>query len=242
MTTDARYALFLNPDTEILEGTFEELVAGNGRAGLGRARRREAGDGGRRTLPYDPPVPERVAGVGRGARFRAVARSALRGSVNENSTSSGLRHGRSNATGRPAPSCLQGGRRYSRSGIIDERFFLFRRGAGSCLRIQQAGWEIRHLPLMTIVHHAGKAGLNPRLEAQNAYARALHARKHFSPAHRAAFLAAVTARYGVRALYPGQKSRKMALRLPLRVIWGLEPPPFEAPPGQSVRGPAGGAA
>ena len=27
MTTDARYALFLNPDTEIVEGTFAELVA-----------------------------------------------------------------------------------------------------------------------------------------------------------------------------------------------------------------------
>ena len=26
MTTDARYVLFLNPDTEILDGTFEELV------------------------------------------------------------------------------------------------------------------------------------------------------------------------------------------------------------------------
>src|SRR5712691_4612268 len=26
MTTDARYVLFLNPDTEILQGSFEELV------------------------------------------------------------------------------------------------------------------------------------------------------------------------------------------------------------------------
>ncbi len=26
LTTDARYVLFLNPDTEILEGTFEDLV------------------------------------------------------------------------------------------------------------------------------------------------------------------------------------------------------------------------
>ena len=27
MTCDARYVLFLNPDTEIVDGTFEELVA-----------------------------------------------------------------------------------------------------------------------------------------------------------------------------------------------------------------------
>src|SRR5687767_8204548 len=36
LTTDSRYVLFLNPDTEILEGTFDELVnALEARTGVG---------------------------------------------------------------------------------------------------------------------------------------------------------------------------------------------------------------
>ena len=49
---------------------------------------------------------------------------------------------------------------------------------------------VRHLPDLTILHHAGKAGWNPKLEAQGAYAKRPYMWKHFSPPHR---LAATTA-------------------------------------------------
>ena len=42
------------------------------------------------------------------------------------------------------------------SGIMDERFFLQCEEPDLCLRMRRAGWSVRHLPLMTIVHHAGK--------------------------------------------------------------------------------------
>jgi N-acetylglucosaminyl-diphospho-decaprenol L-rhamnosyltransferase len=47
MTTDARYALFLNPDTEIVSGTFAELVAAmDERPGVGLAGVKQlTGDG-----------------------------------------------------------------------------------------------------------------------------------------------------------------------------------------------------
>ncbi len=45
MTTDARYALFLNPDTEIVEGTFEELVCAMDERPRRGSGRRQAGDG-----------------------------------------------------------------------------------------------------------------------------------------------------------------------------------------------------
>ena len=36
---------------------------------------------------------------------------------------------------------------------------------------RRAGWEVRHLPLMTILHHEGKAGVKPHIESLNAYTR-----------------------------------------------------------------------
>src|SRR6187200_2535580 len=88
----------------------------------------------------------------------------------------------------------------SERGFMDERFFLFCDENDLCLRIKQAGWEVRHLPDVTILHHAGKAGLNPKLDAQGAYAKRLYMRKHFSPAHRVAATAALALGYGVRSV------------------------------------------
>jgi hypothetical protein len=34
----------------------------------------------------------------------------------------------------------------------------------------RVGWEVRQLPRMTILHHAGKAGSNERMSAQDAFA------------------------------------------------------------------------
>ena len=71
------------------------------------------------------------------------------------------------------------------AGFLDERFFLFCEETDLCLRIKQAGWEIRHVPYLTILHHADKAGWNPRLDAQAAFAKRQFFRKHLSPLHRA---------------------------------------------------------
>ena len=68
------------------------------------------------------------------------------------------------------------------AGVMDERFFLQCEEPDLCLRMKRAGWSVRHLPIMTIVHHAGKGGRDPRMAAQDAYARRQYARKHFSPA------------------------------------------------------------
>ena len=73
-------------------------------------------------------------------------------------------------------------------GILDERSFIYGEEPDLCLRMRRAGWEMRHFPWMTIVHHAGKAGINPRMEAQNAFARRHHALMHFGRGHRLAFL------------------------------------------------------
>ena len=67
------------------------------------------------------------------------------------------------------------------AGFMDERFFIYSEEPDLCLRMKRAGWGIRHLPLMTIVHHAGKGGIRPKMAAQDAFTRIQLARKHFSP-------------------------------------------------------------
>ena len=74
------------------------------------------------------------------------------------------------------------------AGLLDERFFIYSEEPDLCLRIKRGGWEVRHLPQMTIVHHAGKGGVRPRMVAQDAYTRKQYAEKHFGPVHRRAYL------------------------------------------------------
>ena len=96
----------------------------------------------------------------------------------------------------------------------------------------QAGWEIRHLPLLTILHHADKSAADPRLEAQNAVARRMYAEKHLSAWHRRLYVAALALGYGIRAVAPG--GARGAWKAAFRAVVQLVPPPFGPPPGQAV--------
>ena len=64
LTTDSRYVLFLNPDTEILEGTFEELVnALEARPTVGLAGVKQVGAEGR-LAPTIRRFPNAVRALG----------------------------------------------------------------------------------------------------------------------------------------------------------------------------------
>ena len=124
-------------------------------------------------------------------------------------------------------------------GLLDERFFIYCEEVDLCYRLKQAGWQIRHLPIMTIVHYAEKAGISPRMEAQLAYARLQYSRKHYSPLHRAAYRASVALGYLIRSVFGGRdrvraEEKRKASRLALRTFLGLAPPPFGSPPRQAV--------
>jgi GT2 family glycosyltransferase len=120
------------------------------------------------------------------------------------------------------------------AGLLDERFFIYSEETDLCLRIKRAGWQVRHLPTMTIVHHAGKGGTRPKMVAQDAYTRRQYARKHFHQPQRGLFLAAVFARHAVRAVAPGRgeqaRTRRAAARRAMKTLCGLERPPFGTPP------------
>jgi GT2 family glycosyltransferase len=128
------------------------------------------------------------------------------------------------------------------AGLMDERFFIYCEEPDLCLRIKQAGWNVRHLPQLTIVHHAGKDGFDVRLVSQDAFARGQYLRKHLPPAQRSLALAAFGFGHGLRALLGGRRrdlrrAQRASSRSALRTLAGLVPPPFGEPPAHALRMP-----
>lgn len=237
LTCNARYLLFLNPDTEILEGTLEELVRT-------LDRRPEIGLAGVRQVTADGvlyPTVRRFPnvltafgeafGAGRFARSPAWLRErVLDERVYGDEVPCDWMTGSFMVCRREA---LLG------AGLFDERFFMSSEETDLAYRIKQAGWQVVHLPQLAILHHVhmGKP-LGRRMEAQYAFARRQYADKHFSPVHRAAYLSMVRLRYRVRSLVAplrsgGGEARKNA-RAALRTLRGAEPPPFGDPPVAAV--------
>jgi GT2 family glycosyltransferase len=229
-TTDARYALFLNPDTEVLDGTFEELVeALDRRPSVGLAGVRQLTPDGK-LFPTVRRFPSAVRALGEALCSERLPFSSpwlgereLRLDRYERELDCDWTSGSFMIARREA---------LESAGCMDERFFIYSEEPDLCLRMKRAGWDVRHLPLMTILHYADKAGPNPRMAAQDAYARLQYAHKHLTRAHRAAYRAALVLRWLLRL--PGRGPRREAARASLAILFGRAAPPFGAPPGQAL--------
>jgi GT2 family glycosyltransferase len=233
---DARYALFLNPDTEIVEGDFGTLVrALDARPDVGLA--------GVRHLTPDRVLFPSMRRFPNAARTLCEALGSERWPLHP--AWAGERVLDLTAYEREQECDWTSGafmvaRREAllSAGIMDERFFLQCEEADLCLRMKRAGWSVRHLPIMTIVHHANKIGRNPRMAAQDAYARRQYAYKHFSATHRALYISAIGARHAFRAL-PGRggdgaNARRIASRRALRALARPSEAPFREPPATAL--------
>jgi N-acetylglucosaminyl-diphospho-decaprenol L-rhamnosyltransferase len=230
MTCNSRYVLFLNPDTEILDGTFADLVRlMDARPTVGLIGCRQVTADGRldTTIRYSPNFiralgdalrAERLASRPRWLGEREVDPSAYEREFACDWTSGSFMLVRREA--------LQS------AGWFDERFFMYCDETDLCRRIKAAGWEIRHVPRMTILHHDGKAGVKVHIECLGAVTRMMYARKHFSPAHRLLYASAVMLRFGLRVLYPGPgdagRRRRAVYREVLATMLGRRPVPFAA--------------
>jgi GT2 family glycosyltransferase len=237
MSCDARWALFLNPDTEILEGSFAQLVAElDARPTLGLAGVKQVTADGELfpTIRRFPTVLRAIGTALIGERI--PIRSQLLGEREldlaryEEETPCDWTSGSFMVARREA---LEG------AGMLDERFFIFAEETDLCLRIKRTGWEVRHLPVMTILHHADKVGMSPKMTAQGAYARVQYARKNFPRPQRWVFTGANFMRYLLRYLLADldrstSAERREACGRAMRTMLGLEPPPFGPPPTQSV--------
>ena len=235
-TTSAPYVLFLNPDTEVLDGTFAQLVAElEARPDVGVIGARQVtADGELFPTIRRFPTPMRFVGEAL-ASERLPARPSWLGerelemSRYDVETECDWVSGSFMLVRRDA---------LDAAGVFDERFFVYSEEVDLCRRIKLAGWRVVHLPAMTILHHADKAGFSERAWAQAAYARRQYVMKNLQGAGRLTALGALGVRYGIRAVAPGadrqaSRARRAAARAAFSTLVGRRDAPFGPPPPQA---------
>jgi GT2 family glycosyltransferase len=241
MTVDARYVLFLNPDTEVLEGTFAELLARMDAlpdVGLAGCRQRVPSGALEPTMRRFPTAVRLLC------EALGAEQWPFRASWTGQRELDFDRYTEEFELDWTAGSFMLARREALESaGWLDERLFLYCDEPDLAMRIKQAGWSVRHLPQMTIVHHFRKMGWNERGHAQNAYAYRQYFEKHLPRGQRSAALAALAFGYALRAqayraLRRSEPDAPRAMRAALRTTLGRSGPPYEAPPTTAVRPPA----
>jgi GT2 family glycosyltransferase len=231
-----RYVLLLNPDVTTAAGTFEELVAQLDRQpeiGMASVIQR-APDGSLQYSIRRFPSVWLALGEALGvARWRL-----LRSWREEDPRPQRYRAARS-ADWLVGAFLIARGEAVRAVGGLDERFFLYSEEIDWCYRFKLAGWDVRHLPVMTVTHHTGEE--RPAdLMAQLSYAKVLFARKHYSPVRAWAIQASHALRHALRAAFgalPPARARwaerAAAERRALSVLLGRAAPPFGPGPGVS---------
>ncbi len=224
-TADARYALFLNPDTELLSGSLADLVAA-------LDRRPEVGLAGARQVDSTGALSPSIRRFPSAANMLAEALWVERGPGARRMF--GERELDPVPYGRETPCDWTSGsfmiaRReaLAQTGGFDERFFLFAEETDLCWRVKDAGWQVMHMPQLTIRHYEHDGGLSTRLEAQAAYARIQFARKHFRRV--AEYRWALGLRYALRvgafsALGERKRGQREAAQAALATVRSGQPP------------------
>lgn len=229
--TSSPYVLFLNPDTEVADGSLLDLIATlEDTPTVGMLAVKQVGPNGSllpsirrfprplRTLAQ-ALVPERWPWLGPKVSERVLDERRYRRSGDCDWTTGAVMLIRREAL--------------RSAGDFDERFFLFSEETDIARRIKQAGWRNVYTPALTVVHHAGKAGVDPRREAQMAYARWQYACKHAYGVHRTGFwLGLLLGHVGRIAILsrrgPTTSSSCEASLAALKVLLGLAAPPYRA--------------
>lgn len=224
-TADARYVLFLNPDTEFLDGSLEDLVrALDERPRVGLAGVRQLG-GDDRLAPTMRRFPSTLNML---AEAFAIERVPFARRFLGERVIAPARYERESPCDWTSGSFMLASREALDGRGFDERFFLFSEETDLCWRLKQEGWQVVHLPLVTIRHFESERSATPRMEAQAAYARLQFARKRF--ARVAPYRWAMILRYALRC-------RREAARAALATILKERPPivaPAPAPPQETI--------
>ncbi len=229
-SASGRYVLLLNPDIEIVDGTVEELVAMlDARPEVGVASVTQLWpDGALQHTIRRFPSPTRQLGeallLSRLPPFAHLREEEGDEEVYSREVSADWLVGSFLLVRRDA---------IDTAGLLDERFFLFSEETDWCRRLRSAGWDIRHFPAMTAIHHTGRM-MRPDLYAQNSHSKLLYGRKHFRPLGRIVFRGSLALRHALRvaalapaaAARPALRGRAHAEARALRVVLGLTPPPL----------------
>jgi GT2 family glycosyltransferase len=229
-----RYVLLLNPDVEVLKGSFADLVAAlDSRPDVGIASVVQRGSDGELQLSMRRfPSPGRDLGeslfASRWPFFRSLQELETRTRLYDYEISADWLVG--------AFLCARA-EAIASVGPMDERFFLYSEEIDWCLRAHQAGWDVRHLPVMTVTHHAGRRDRGD-LMAQLAHSRSLFARKHHGFLRSLGIHAALALGHLLRivvrvplAPFKGSARERIGAEArALRVLLGLGRPPLRAEP------------
>ena len=225
---DARYVLFLNPDTEILAGRFADLLGfldANPKIGLLGCRHVMPDGGIQRTIRRFPS-PGRVWGQAIGCERLPFGLARLGERVLDDAPYERV----GGCDWVSGSFMLVRAETIAAAGFMDERFFLYSEETDLCLRVRRAGWRVVFSPQMTILHHAGRAGLDSRLQAQSAFARRQYARKHFGGLRGGLFRLGLVFHYALRSAMGRSPfavgARHRAADRCLRVALGLKASPF----------------
>lgn len=234
LTSTARYALFLNVDTEVLDGTFTELVeAMDERPAVGLAGVRQVSPEGD-VAPTIRRFPSALRSLGEALGSEHFPFHATW--LGERELDLALHDGEFSCDWTSGSFLIARREALQSAGLMDERFFLYSEEPDLSLRVKKAGWDVRHLPVMTVLHHVDRDRADPKLAAQDAYSRIQFAEKHFSAPHRTAYRGALALGYVLRGAPPGRarSDQRHAARAALRVLAGLDGPPFGPPPSQAL--------
>ncbi len=227
-----RYVLLLNPDVEVLEGDFARLVAAlDSRPDVGIASVVQRGAAGELQFSMRRfPSPARDLGESLFAAHWPFFKS-----LQELDMAPGRYARETSAEWVVGAFLCARAEAVASIGPMDERFFLYSEEIDWCLRAHRQGWDVRHLPVMTVVHHAGRRDSGD-LMAQLAHSRSLFAAKHHGRLDafgiRAALAVGHLLRIGLRLpaapFSSGSRRRVGAEAGALWVLLGLGRPPLRA--------------
>ena len=223
-TCDAGWLLFLNPDTEVLEGSLADLIAGLAPE-VGIVGARQLDDSGA-LIPTMRLFPSASRALGDSLGLERLPRRP--GWLGERELRLEGYDREFEGDWTIGSFLLVRREAFDAVGGFDERFFLYSEEVDLCLRVRQSGWKVVHSPAVTILHH-GSTGrvLDPRLASQNAWARLQYADKNLPAVSRPVFRGALLLRYGLRSLH-GEERRREAARAATSLLLGRRPPPFES--------------
>jgi len=238
-----RYVLLLNPDIEVREGSFADLIeALDSRPDVGIASVIQRGTDGELQFSMRRfPSPARDLGES----LFAAHWPLFRGLQELDTRAERYRYEASTDWAVGAFLCARA-EAIAAIGPMDERFFLYSEEIDWCLRARQAGWDVRHLPVMEVTHHAGRRDRGD-LMAQLAHSRSLFARKHHGwlgalgihAALALGHLLRIAARAPLAPFRAEARRRIGAESRALRVLLGLGRPPLRAEPlAQAPSAPA----
>lgn len=183
-----RYVLLLNPDVEVVSGELSDLVAAlDSRPEVAAASVVQTAPGGvlQPSIGRDPSV---LRQLGEALRIRSLSELDAR---------TGRYRSERSADWLPGSFLVLRGDAIRDIGRLDERFFLYCEEKDWCYRARRAGWDVRHLPVMT-VEHDSPGYLDPGRRAQLSYAKLQFARKHMSLPRRFALRTALGAGHALR--------------------------------------------